>query len=347
MLSEAGASEGLQDALSLLLELGRSQMGKAILSQPTCVSKLLLLLTDQRCVVCLSAPTSYLCLSPTHPHTLHSPSPKLVLIALQLCRIALPLMSPAECSKVTLPFHPSVGSSQDNMATGIVSLLLAKLADYIVADASHTQPYQEAGTETSGSDGEGHPARKLDECDENGQASVYIYKRENENAAEILQPLMGLDPRHGRSGHRAQEGLAAKMDRELSEHGRAEILTDTYRVCVRRALRLSSLGLVVSVGAPSGGVEEVPGGVVDKRRAQSEAAAKKKNLQLIKSDPPRPFVSGHVAYSLAGEVIGLLHNLLTEPRAAEVWGSAIKKVCAASLPCFQLWLDMPHVSGAH
>lgn len=48
VLSEAGASEGLQDALSLLLELGRSQMGKAILSQPTCVSKLLLLLTDQR-----------------------------------------------------------------------------------------------------------------------------------------------------------------------------------------------------------------------------------------------------------------------------------------------------------
>ena len=48
VVSETGASEGLQDALSLLLGLARSRMGRAILSQPACVSKLLLLLTDQR-----------------------------------------------------------------------------------------------------------------------------------------------------------------------------------------------------------------------------------------------------------------------------------------------------------
>lgn len=48
VVSESGASEGLQDALSLLLGLAKSHMGRAILSQPACVSKLLLLLTDQR-----------------------------------------------------------------------------------------------------------------------------------------------------------------------------------------------------------------------------------------------------------------------------------------------------------
>ena len=48
VVSETGASEGLQDALSLLLGLAKSRMGRAILSQPACVSKLLLLLTDQR-----------------------------------------------------------------------------------------------------------------------------------------------------------------------------------------------------------------------------------------------------------------------------------------------------------
>lgn len=48
VVSEGGASESLQDALSLLLGLAKSQMGRAILSQPACVSKLLLLLTDQR-----------------------------------------------------------------------------------------------------------------------------------------------------------------------------------------------------------------------------------------------------------------------------------------------------------
>lgn len=33
---------------------------------------------------------------------------------------------------------------------------------------------------------------------ENGQASVYLYKREDESAAEILQPLISQDPRHFR-----------------------------------------------------------------------------------------------------------------------------------------------------
>lgn len=50
VVSESGASEGLQDALSLLLGLAKSHLGRAILSQPGCISKLLLLLTDQRYV---------------------------------------------------------------------------------------------------------------------------------------------------------------------------------------------------------------------------------------------------------------------------------------------------------
>ena len=40
----------------------------------------------------------------------------------------------------------------------------------------------------------------------------------------------------------------------------------------------------------------------------------------------RPFLRGQVAYSLASEVIGLLHGLVTVPGAAEVWSTAIKEV---------------------
>ncbi len=98
------------------------------------------------------------------------------------------------------------------------------------------------------------------------------------------------------------------------------------RVCQRRALRWASLGFLVSIGPPSGASGEPSGSIVDKKKAKAEAAAKKKNLELLKTDPPRPFVSGHVAYSLASEVIGLLHGLLTEPGAAEVWSTAIKEV---------------------
>lgn len=94
---------------------GRSHIGKAILSQPACVSKLLSLLLDQR------------------------PSPKLVLIILQLCRAALPLMSVEDCGNVELPpwsySVPSLNSEQEDPsdpASKIASLLLAKLADYVV-----------------------------------------------------------------------------------------------------------------------------------------------------------------------------------------------------------------------
>ena len=44
----AAGNEALQEVLSLLNNLARSRMGKAILSQPDCVSKLLSLLLDQR-----------------------------------------------------------------------------------------------------------------------------------------------------------------------------------------------------------------------------------------------------------------------------------------------------------
>lgn len=46
--NEAAGTEALQEVLSLLNNLSRSRMGKAILSQPACVSKLLSLLLDQR-----------------------------------------------------------------------------------------------------------------------------------------------------------------------------------------------------------------------------------------------------------------------------------------------------------
>lgn len=103
----------------LLLFLSRSHIGKAILSQPACVSKLLSLLLDQR------------------------PSPKLVLIILQLCRAALPLMSVEDCGNVALPSWSysinTLDSEQpdaNDPASRIAALLLAKLADYVVPGLS-------------------------------------------------------------------------------------------------------------------------------------------------------------------------------------------------------------------
>lgn len=47
-----------------------------------------------------------------------------------------------------------------------------------------------------------------------------------------------------------------------------------------------------------------------------------------RSDPVRPFISGHVANSMAAEVIALLHSLLTAPESntAQIWTSTAEKV---------------------
>lgn len=68
------------------------------------------------------------------------PSPKLVLIILQLCRVALPLMSTDDCEYVELPswgqhMHSSHWNNAESIsdpAAKIVSLLLAKLGDFLV-----------------------------------------------------------------------------------------------------------------------------------------------------------------------------------------------------------------------
>lgn len=50
-----------------------------------------------------------------------------------------------------------------------------------------------------------------------------------------------------------------------------------------------------------------------------------------RTDPIRPFISGHVANNMAAEVIDLLHSLLTAPEtlAAQTWASAVETVSAS------------------
>ena len=52
-----------------------------------------------------------------------------------------------------------------------------------------------------------------------------------------------------------------------------------------------------------------------------------------RSDSVRPFISGHVADSMAAEVIALLHGLLTAPVSltAQSWAAAVEKVSLACL----------------
>ena len=59
-------------------------------------------------------------------------------------------------------------------------------------------------------------------------------------------------------------------------------------------------------------------------------------------DPVRPFISGHVANSMAAEVIDLLHSLLTAPESstAQTWADAVQRV--SLLICYLYRRNMVH-----
>ncbi|WAR02868.1 HECD4-like protein [Mya arenaria] len=278
--NEAAGSEALQEVLSLLNNLSRSHMGKAILSQPACVSKLLSLLLDQR------------------------PSPKLVLIILQLCRVALPLMDAMECEQVELP------------AWGDLATV-----------ASRTQSMDsDLNKDKDSSD---------DVVIQNGRLSVFIHKREDQFSHEVIQPLLSSDNRPFRLGGPGPNmEKVVRLDREMTKNHKAEVVTEDALTALRKAARWAQMGLVVSTGPP---VDSPPTDLStgDKKKTEKEIICRDKNSELARTDPLRPFISGHVANSMAAEVIELLHSLLNTPDyhtdTGKSWSDAVHRVLTNAL----------------
>ncbi|XP_055958013.1 probable E3 ubiquitin-protein ligase HECTD4 [Patella vulgata] len=322
--NEAAGTEALQEVLALLNSLSRSRMGKAILSQPACVSKLLSLLLDQR------------------------PSPKLVLIILQLCGVALPLMSPTDCANVELPAwgqhltsgHWSNAQPVDDPPAKIVSLLLAKLGDFLVPGdqvlLSSRSPSQEV---TSG--GHSSSSNKCDQSEDSdvqgGRISVYLHKKDDQTAHDVIQPLLSVDGRAFRGGLGASMERVSRMDRELTKSGKTEVVTEEAMTALRKAYKWAQLGLVLSTGPPTDTTQTdtVSDG---KKKTATDVVCKEKNLELAKTDPVRAFISGHVANSMAAEVISLLHSLLAAPltSSAQTWSEAVQRVLMNSVSCLPL-----------
>ncbi|XP_066465637.1 probable E3 ubiquitin-protein ligase HECTD4 [Tiliqua scincoides] len=324
--NQAAGNDALQDVLSLLNDLSRSHIGKAILSQPACVSKLLSLLLDQR------------------------PSPKLVLIILQLCRAALPLMSVEDCGNVELPpwsySVPSLNSEQDDPsdpASKIASLLLAKLADYVVPGCQTVLSPTASEPDTSltksnpkGSlKGDKDPGEESEAVD--GKLSIFIHKREDQSSHEVLQPLLSSsEGRPFRLGTGANMEKVVKMDRDMTKSGCCEVITEEAAAALRKATKWAQSGLIVSVGPPVETVNpESTSGLStgDKKKTAQTSICRERNSELARTDPVRPFISGHVANSMAAEVIALLHSLLMAPEsnAAQIWTTTAEKVLSRAL----------------
>ncbi|XP_050780208.1 probable E3 ubiquitin-protein ligase HECTD4 isoform X3 [Gopherus flavomarginatus] len=324
--NQAAGNDALQDVLSLLNDLSRSHIGKAILSQPACVSKLLSLLLDQR------------------------PSPKLVLIILQLCRAALPLMSVEDCGNVELPpwsySVPSLNSEQDDPsdpASKIASLLLAKLADYVVPGcqtvlsptASEPDTTLAKTSPKNSIKGDKDPGEESEAVD--GKLSIFIHKREDQSSHEVLQPLLSSsEGRPFRLGTGANMEKVVKMDRDMTKSGCCEVITEEAAAALRKATKWAQSGLIVSVGPPIESVSpETTSGLStgDKKKTAQTSICRERNSELARTDPVRPFISGHVANSMAAEVIALLHSLLMAPEsnAAQIWTTTAEKVLSRAL----------------
>ncbi|PNI64599.1 HECTD4 isoform 3 [Pan troglodytes] len=324
--NQAAGNDALQDVLSLLNDLSRSHIGKAILSQPACVSKLLSLLLDQR------------------------PSPKLVLIILQLCRAALPLMSVEDCGNVELPpwsySVPSLNSEQEDPsdpASKIASLLLAKLADYVVPGcqtvlsptASEPDTTLTKTSPKNSLKGDKDPGEESEAVD--GKLSIFIHKREDQSSHEVLQPLLSSsEGRPFRLGTGANMEKVVKMDRDMTKGGCCEVITEEAAAALRKATKWAQSGLIVSIGPPVESInpETVSGlSTGDKKKTAQTSICRERNSELARTDPVRPFISGHVANSMAAEVIALLHSLLMAPEsnAAQIWTTTAEKVLSRAL----------------
>ncbi|ERE76481.1 putative E3 ubiquitin-protein ligase C12orf51-like protein [Cricetulus griseus] len=321
--NQAAGNDALQDVLSLLNDLSRSHIGKAILSQPACVSKLLSLLLDQR------------------------PSPKLVLIILQLCRAALPLMSVEDCGNVELPpwsySVPSLNNEQEDPsdpASKIASLLLAKLADYVVPGCqtvlSPTASEPDTTlTKTSPKNplkGDKDPGEESEAVD--GKLSIFIHKREDQSSHEVLQPLL-------RTAHESKWSHLS-----MAVGGCCEVITEEASAALRKATKWAQSGLIVSVGPPVESInpETVSGlSTGDKKKTAQTSICRERNSELARTDPVRPFISGHVANSMAAEVIALLHSLLMAPEsnAAQIWTTTAEKLLEDSLFCEEFIQQCP------
>ncbi|GAB6029828.1 putative E3 ubiquitin-protein ligase HTD4 [Chamberlinius hualienensis] len=331
---DAGGNEALQEVLSLLNNLSKSQMGKAILSQPTCVSKLLSLLLDQR------------------------PSPKLILIILQLCRSALPLMNAEDCRKVILPAWGNNSkwdnSTADYIPVHIASLLLTKLADFVIPGFPMTAALEpstlhEAATstrrltESSTTEASCKDLVKLDDCEpQDGRLSVFLYKREDQSAHEVSHPLFSADNRLYRLSGSGNSERMERITRELNKFGRSEVCTEDAVSALRRAAKWAQSGMVVSTGPIEKDTHE---GNVDRRKMTTDSICKEKNIELAKNDPLRLFISGQVANSMASEVIGLLHELLMADTAAKIWASSVRNVLGDALSCLPQIVKQMEIIG--
>ena len=210
-------NEILQEVLVLLSALSKSRLGRGILSEPPCVSKLLQLLMEQ-----------YL-------------SPKVTMTIVKLANVALPIMSKEASAKLSI----LSGSENMRVETKIVNLLLTKLADYLIPESESLTKTKLESVSTQDDEVE----ELLDftcsqqssehRVDISNRLSLFVHKRKDQTAHEIIQMMLNSTTEMDIFPSNSQESMekVVRIDKELNKNQKAEVLSSDPTVIYRVATR--------------------------------------------------------------------------------------------------------------
>lgn len=103
-------------------------------------------------------------------------------------------MTAADCLLMEVPAHPAIDLTHANTPTAVTQLLLAKLAEYIVPDVSHTPSSNNQVLEVGGAGAVSSDSSRTTTMDttdtQDGRLSVHLHKRSDQSPQDVLQPLL-------------------------------------------------------------------------------------------------------------------------------------------------------------
>jgi hypothetical protein len=283
--------EAVQEAIELLRDLAQSQIGKGILSQPACVSKLFLFLLDPNL------------------------SPHMTLTLILLLQVALPNISTLDCNEVELPPTFSNKDGTERQEEAVVQVLMSKLAHLMTPDTMHDQANEDpiATHSTSG------PAPNDIEDDAPLQA-VFVHRRPDQSVHELIQQLLNASTDIGILSSMSSDSMekVIRIDKEINQNNIAEVISGDATRIYRAATKMAQLGFVVSISSPNQFHDSSSGW----RHRSTQVCAERNNM-MAKSDPARPFISSGVANKLSTEIIVLFHRLAQSDNSKR-WISALQ-----------------------
>ncbi|XP_028400510.1 probable E3 ubiquitin-protein ligase HECTD4 [Dendronephthya gigantea] len=281
-------SDPLHEVLELLQRIAGSHLGECVLSQPHMIKILLSVITDRQS------------------------SPKHLLTALTLLYSALPLTDPDTNEPLTSPSMEALqeGSIQQRKPSHtVIKVLVNKLGELLlpcnVTDDGASSSKSQRRSNSYGS----------------SVLSVYVHNRGDIATHEIVQKVLSSSgqPFLFQVGLGSQMERAITLNRELTEHGFAEVLTDKMSTCLKQATRLAQSGICVSISSS----QDVKGLYAETTGESHppETVCQERNKNLVGFGNTRPYVSGNVAHNMASEVVALLRNLM---QVNSAWSAAVR-----------------------